>query len=253
MKILFASLFVSLLLPFGVANAQQSLYEDYITNLSQAIKTANLESGVCINSVLTNKNYGKTASKVDSEIISLIPNNPNKIRLMASNAKVTPSQAKLFLTAIPPIKECNDAMVKAYGNYPTIALVYEQLNNELDLVYANLIAQKITIGEANQSYQKLITNSDKDLQASIDALNRSYFDSTRRMQANQDQMQYQANQRYMQEQAIQSSNNALLMGIGASMLQQYSTPQLMAPPQNNFPTRTNCRSYAPGTMNCTSW
>ena len=121
------------------------------------------------------------------------------------------------------------------------------------MVYANLIAQKITIGEANQSYQKLITNSDKDLQASIDALNRSYFDSTRRMQANQDQMQYQANQRYMQEQAIQSSNNALLMGIGASMLQQYSTPQLMAPPQNNFPTRTNCRSYAPGTMNCTSW
>ena len=91
---------------------------------------------------------------VDSQIIAVSRNNPHSKALFNSANKLTDQQAIALSNYLAEANTCRP--IATEGLSPALVLVYQEFFKNIDGVYADLIARKITIGVANQERQLLI-------------------------------------------------------------------------------------------------
>lgn len=187
----------------------------------------------------TNKKVASAVNIVDSDVLFVRDDSPNKISLMSSNAKISEPQKKALLEYLSANQECRNIVKERLHSFQALSLSYENFFGEMDIVYANLISKKITIGQANQERAKLMTKGKTDYANGIAALNNQYS-----QQINQENQVRQAED--MQRRAIASQYLMNLQNINAQQQINYQN-QL----NNNRPVNTNCTRYG-NQVNCTS-
>ncbi|CAM3776940.1 hypothetical protein [Polynucleobacter antarcticus] len=107
-----------------------------------------------LNDCIVRTNQGADALLVDSQIIAVTRNNPHANALFNSADKLTDQQATALKNYLAQANECQVLAIE--GVSPRINAIYQEFFKNIDRVYADLIARKITIGVANQERQLLI-------------------------------------------------------------------------------------------------
>lgn len=110
-----------------------------------------------LNDCIVRTNQGADAFLVDSQIISVTRNNSHAKDLFNSANKLTDQQATALTNYLAQANQCRVFAIE--GISPKINTIYQEFFKNLDQVYADLIARKITIGVANQERQLLIQDA----------------------------------------------------------------------------------------------
>jgi hypothetical protein len=93
---------------------------------------------------------------VSKEILFVKLDSPNKIELMSSTAKITPTQSKALLASTQVSTPCRQEILEIFTSYPQIRAVYANYYGNLDIIYADLLSKRTTIGEANKQKALLL-------------------------------------------------------------------------------------------------
>ena len=101
-----------------------------------------------LNDCIAKVNETDDAKFINAHVLSLAPNNPNAKDLFKSTEKLSPEQAAVLAR----FKESTTACRSISQEFPNPALVdiYANFYKQIDAVYADLLAKRITIGVANQ-------------------------------------------------------------------------------------------------------
>lgn len=192
----------------------------------------------------SNKKLASSVALVDNEVLFREDNSPNKVALMSSNAKITETQKKALLELISASQECRNLVRQSLSSFPALLPSYENFYGEMDIVYANLISKKITIGQANQEKAKLLAKAKSEYASGISSMDNQF-----RQQHNQEMQARQAED--MQRRAIAAQ---YLMNQQQIQSQQNIANQQMLQNQinSNKPVTTNCNRYG-NQVNCTSY
>jgi hypothetical protein len=169
---------------------------------------------------------------------------PNKITLMSSDAKITEPQKKALLEVVTASQECRSIIKEGLRSFPALSPSYDNFYGEMDIVYANLLSKKITIGQANQEKSKLVAKAKAEYMNGISAMNNQYG-----QQVNQENQARQAED--MQRRAIAAQYLMNQQSINAAQ-QMNNQNQLNNQINNNKPVTTNCNRFG-NQVNCTSY
>lgn len=82
---------------------------------------------------------------VHDQILYEKEDSPNKIALMSSSQKTSASQNKSLLQYLKDNQECRDISINTILIYPSLPNPSKNFYGDMDIVYANLISNKITI------------------------------------------------------------------------------------------------------------
>lgn len=110
-----------------------------------------------LNDCIIRSNQSADALLVDSQIIAVTRNNSHAKSLFSSPDKLTDQQAKALKNYLAEANTCRPIALEGLNSEMTA--VYQDFFNRIDALYADLIAQKITIGVANQERQLLIQDT----------------------------------------------------------------------------------------------
>jgi hypothetical protein len=110
-----------------------------------------------LNDCIVKSNQSGDALLVDSQIVSVTRGNPHAKALFSSADKLTDQQAKSLANYLAEANACRPIALE--GLTPEMKSVYEEFFKKIDMVYADLISRKITIGVANQERQLLIQDA----------------------------------------------------------------------------------------------
>ena len=102
------------------------------------------------------------------------PTSPNKIELLASTAKLADSQKKYLLEFYSQIQGCRPIITAGLSNYPSIISTFNRGFGDSDILFADLLAKRITIGEANTEKVKLIGKTIEDTTSAVAAIRIGY-------------------------------------------------------------------------------
>ena len=221
----------------------QSNMESRKSQLASA--QANLKScGERMRNPEVNKKIAQSYAIVDNSIFFEKEDSPNKLTLMSSDAKITEAQKKALLEVVAAGQECRSGMKQNLASFPALLPVYENFYGDMDIVYANLISKKITIGQANQEKAKIMSRSKTDYANGINSMNNQYA-----QQVNQENQARQAED--MQRRAIAAQFLMNQQSINAAQ-QMNNQNQLNNQIMNNKPVTTNCNRSG-NQVNCTSY
>ena len=161
MKITYKFIMISLVFLGGCASKNLSSNSEStgVPNQSSA-KLASIHSSAVskrLMECIVKSNQSADALLVDSQVIVVTKNNPNAKALFNSTEKVNDEQAKALSTYLVEANACRPIALE--GVSPEMILVYEDFFKNIDRVYNDLIARKITIGVANQERQLLIEDA----------------------------------------------------------------------------------------------
>ena len=191
-----------------------------------------------------NKKVAQSYAIFDNNILFVKEDSPNKISLMASDAKITEPQKKALLEVISASQECRTNIKEGLASFPALLPSYENFYGEMDIVYANLISKKITIGQANQEKAKLLVKAKTEYSNGIASMNNQYG-----QQVNQENQARQAED--MQRRAIAAQYLMNQQSINAAQ-QMNNQNQLNNQINSNKPVTTNCNKFG-NQVNCTSY
>lgn len=169
---------------------------------------------------------------------------PNKLELMSSNAKLNEKQKTALLEVISASQKCRSGIKSDLSSFPTLSIVYENFYGDLDIVHAQLLSKKITIGEANTQKAQLQSKAKSAYTAATSNLDNQFNSAiSQEQQARQaDEMQRRAlaSQYLMNQQAINAQQNI----ANQQMLQNQQN--------NNRVINTNCTRMG-NSVNCSSY
>ncbi|HQT21000.1 MAG: hypothetical protein B7Y05_08190 [Polynucleobacter sp. 24-46-87] len=165
---------------------------------------------------------------------------PNKLDLMSSSAKISDKQKNALLDVLAANQLCRAGLKTDLGTFPSLLVVYENYYGEMDIVNAQLISKKITIGDANTQKAKLQVKAKSDYVTASTNLNNQYNAAI-----SQESQARQAED--MQRRAIASQ---YLMNQQAINAQQQINQQNQI--NNSRPVNTNCTRMG-NSVNCTSY
>jgi hypothetical protein len=160
-------------------------------------------------------------------------NSPNKIELMTVASKITEMQKKELLTYIPLLQNCREVGKENLIDYPSLISIISRSNGDMDIVFADLISKKITIGEANKRKSEILIKANDDFTAAAGNM------------ANREKQAAQADA--AQRRAIAAQFLMNQQNINAAQ-QMNSQNQIY----NNRPVKTTCNQYG-SQVNCTSY
>lgn len=259
-KILTISIFLTLA---GCAQRQnqQSQYYSQQMSLAQAnrnqlantVKNANEAVESCTNSL-----QDDPATKIvyDQIIIRRI-DSPNKLQLLSSQAKLNQSQIAALTKAWQLGQNCRQIHIDRLSDYPTIAKTRKDYYSDMDIVYANLLSKKITIGEANLKKVELMNRSANEGSAAYQKIIDGYNGRVEqaRVQAYQAQQQDQArreadNERSRLAAAAFLQNMSNQKAAQAQTYQNQAVPPAYVPSNNNPFYSTPQQPIQSPTVNC---
>jgi len=189
---------------------QQTVGETNARYLKDAWDRANAESNICLEKIKKVAAY----QTVYKEVLFLNPDSPNKIELMSSSAKISPAQSKALLDSIQLANPCRQDTLRILSGYPQLTAVYSNYFGSMDIIYADLLSKRITIGEANKQKALLI----EKVTAERSAVAKSMWDSYQNQDFRERQIQAQAAQ-------VEATNNAARTAIASQYLQNMSNQQ----------------------------
>lgn len=217
----------------GLSPAAQSQNNAQILQMS--FDESRSRSQRCLAGVAKNP----SAQYVYANIIYENQNSPNKIELLASNAKLADSQRKYLLEYISLLQSCRQEVTANLVDYPSIIAALNRGYGDGDIIFADLLAKKITIGEANRQKVKLQARIQEEVTAAGNAIRNGYIN-----QYNQD----------MNRQVAEDNNRRAIAASYLMNMQNNQTQQNIANQNqfnNNRPINTNCTRYG-NQVNCTS-
>lgn len=187
---------------------------------------------------------GANAKLVDSQVLNLKVDSPNRLELMTSEARITEVQKKALLAYLAATQSCRTGIKNDLSQIPPLFTLIDVYQGEMEILYARLISRKVTIGEANQQRAQLFSKLRTDYSAATQNLN-SQFNSqiSQELQARQQedsQRRALAAQYLMNQQAIQSQQNIA------------NQQRLQNQMNQNRPVTTNCNRFG-NQVNCTSY
>ena len=192
----------------------------------------------------TNKKTAQAYVIVDSSVLFAKDDSPNKVTLMSTDTKITEPQKKALFEVIASVQECRASIKQGLSSFPELLPAYENFYGEMDIVYANLLSKKITIGQANQEKSKLAAKAKTEYMNGISAMNNQYG-----QQVNQENQARQAED--MQRRAIAAQYLMNQQSINAAQ-QMNNQNQLNNQINSNKPVTTNCNKFG-NQVNCTSY
>lgn len=171
----------------------------------------------------------------------------NKLELMSSSAKINDKQKNALLDVLAANQICRTGLKSDLGSFPSLLVVYENYYGEMDIVNAQLISKKITIGDANTQKAQLQAKAKTAYVAASSSLNSQYNAAINQeqqaRQAEEMQRRAIASQYIMNQQAINAQQNIANQQMYQNQLNQIN---------NNRPINTNCNRMG-NTVNCTSY
>lgn len=232
-----------------LASCAQRQYQPTATqmqrdNLVQIENAAQKQYFNCVGSARVNPEIAPSYKIVDEQVIYQNPDSPSKLNLMASNAKITEPQKKALLTYLGAVRPCRTAAISDLKSLPTLAVLHENYQGDMDILYSKLISKKITIGEANQQTAQIFAKLKVDYTAATQNINNQYSSQiNQELQARQQEESQRraiAAQYMMNQQAIQAQQN---------IANQQNLQNQM---NLNKPVTTNCNRVG-NQVNCTSY
>lgn len=97
------------------------------------------------------------AKLIDGEVIAINPSSPNAKALYNSSDKLTDKQAETLKTYKWATQKCRQ--ISNQFKDPALRKIYQNYFSKIDVVYADLMAKKITIGVANQERSLLMNDA----------------------------------------------------------------------------------------------
>jgi hypothetical protein len=269
MKQLLIPCAIALILLTGCApRYQQSSYQKQTAGASNAqifVDTGNRVTSV-VNECLDKAYKDPISQLVTKEVLFAKLDSPNKIELMTSIAKISPSQAKALLAYIQINTPCRQEVMRILFAYPQISSLYSSHYGNVDILYSDLLSKRITIGEANKQKALLLEKFSNDRNLAIKSAMEGY--------QNQD---YRERQIQAQAAQVEATNNAARTAIASQYLQNMSNqqsnmaqyyqnqsqnyinqmnsaprqaPYLNAPQQQTAPQSVNCLPNGVGGFRC---
>jgi hypothetical protein len=110
-----------------------------------------------LNTCITQASATEQAKLIDGEVIAINPSSPNAKALYNSSDKLTDKQAETLKAYKWATQKCSQIS----NQFKDIALrkIYQDYFSKIDVVYADLMAKKITIGVANQERSLLMSDA----------------------------------------------------------------------------------------------
>lgn len=186
----------------GQANAQS--FVNINRSVSDALKT-------CMDRVRKDSAF----QLVSKEVFFETNDSLNKVELMSSNEKINFTQSRALVESIKLTQTCRKDTINALKYYPEMANLFSNLYGSMDIIYADLLSKRITIGEANKQKALLINkfNSERSVLA------RSIMEGYWNQHFQQRQLETQAAQ-------VEATNTAARAAIAAQYLQNLSNQQM---------------------------
>lgn len=252
MRIYLACLAIAIFL-FGCAQRQ---YGSQMTP-AQSAKQSSVNSvnatmsrvGLCTESIRqtqsafagdkTDTSLSQSVLLVDKDVLFSKDDDPNKVALMSSSAKITPAQKKALLDYIQANQKCRAIIRTELTSYPLILSAYENYYGDSDIMYSKLISREITIGEANRQKSQLLSKLKTEYTAATNAMNDRF-----NAQINQEAQAMQADA--AQRRAIAAQYLMNQQNINAA--QQMNLQNQI---NNNRPINTTCNRFG-NQVNCTT-
>jgi hypothetical protein len=176
----------------------------------------------------------KSVLIVDNEVLYYKEDDPIKITLLSSKAKLTQAQRTALFEYIQANQKCRNIIKTELANYPSLLISFENFYSATDMIYAKLISQEWTIGEANRQRAMLVTKAKTEFTNASSSMDASF-----NAQIN---TEIQAAQ---QQQIINQQRLKMQQDIWKNAL----SPVVPAPTQ---PVQTNC-SRIGNSINCTTY
>ena len=115
-------------------------------------------------------------SEIYESVLYIDDENPNKINLLSSNQKITNEQKRLLTEYLSAVNKCRRPSLSNLAAYPKVIYEIKSFNNERDIIYANLLSKKVSIGQANKSLMLVDQGFEKKLTTSMDATTKGFND-----------------------------------------------------------------------------
>lgn len=114
------------------------------------------------------------APEIVENVLYIYDDNPNKLNLLSSSLKINDEQKRQLTEYLTAANKCRHPALNNLASYPKIIGVIKTFNNEMDVIYANLLAKKITIGQANQSLLTINDGFDTKLDVAMNATAKAF-------------------------------------------------------------------------------
>ena len=219
-----------------VTQAQQQ-FQDF----SSRMVAAGISQTKCYDELAKNPDVQKTFS----EIIIQSPQAANRFDLIGSNIKLSEAQKKVFKNYLSQIEVCKNEYLQNITGTPFVTLT-QGYYGAMDIVHANLLSGKSTIGQASTSKMELNTKHNADFQA-IAANIRLYYENSNAAELNKIAAEDDARRSYWAN-AMQGMGQAFRNN---AQYYQNQNNQLINNNQNRAPTTTRCNQWG-SQINCTS-
>jgi hypothetical protein len=156
---------VLLISSIPAAFSQQNLSaKEQLQNYNADVDSTFKEVQWCVD--VLNKSQSKQI--INDGVFGFHDDNPNKLKFLSSDDKLTDTQRNALVEYAGFQKKCRTPILKGFVKYPSIVSTLQTFTNEQDIVYADLIAKKITIGQANKALMKIDTTFNRNF---VDAMN----------------------------------------------------------------------------------
>jgi len=133
------------------AQAQNSpLQEAPVINLRQQIALVQKQMSECVNQ----DKMSDAAKVVNEEVFEIVPKSVHKENLFLSKNTITDEESAALISYLDTSHQCR--VISSQFPVPELKNIYASFYKQVDLVYAELLSKKITIGEANKEKYQLI-------------------------------------------------------------------------------------------------
>lgn len=176
----------------------------------------------------------KSVLIVDKEVLYYKEDDPIKIALLSSKAKLTKAQGTALFEYIQVNQKCRNIIKTELANYPSLLISFENFYSATDMIYAKLISQEWTVGEANRQRAMLVTKAKTEFTNAS-----SSMDATFNAQINAE---------------IQAAQQQQIINQQRMKMQQDIWKNALSPvvPTPTSPVQTNC-SRIGNSINCTTF
>lgn len=243
MKFLIAVASMSILTACAPWQYQLTPAEAAMDRTSKTHESAQIRNEACFASALANPEIAPSYKIVEEQIIFTRLDSQNKLSLMSSNAKITEPQKKALLTFLTAVRPCQNEIINDLKTIPSLSAILSNYDGDLDILYSNLISQKITIGEANQQKSKLVSKRRTDYAAAIQNLNNQLYTQINQESQANNQRRAVAAQFLMNQQAINAQQNLQYQQNQQNLLNQMNQNNPVTTRCNLFGNQVNCTSY----------
>jgi len=215
-------------------------------NAQNTIRDAQRNSVTCLENLRnpTSNPEAGSINLVDKEVLFFKEDSANKVALMTSSSKINETQKKAIFKYIESNQLCRNALKRDISGFPTLVTIYDNYYGDMDIVYADLISKKITIGDANKNKAKLVAKAKSEYSQALQNLDNRYT-----QQINQEVQAAQADAAQRRALAAQYLMNQQNIAAQQNIANQQNLQNQL---NNSRPVNTTCNRYG-SQVNCTSY